>query len=211
MRKMLVVGAAVFSLTGIALADDLFPPPWEGAPGFETSQGWEFDADLLPTYVNNPYGLPTITTDFMSEIWLAGYEGRQGVFFFDAFETVYFDVPNADNDNPRKEVWMQITYFAHDGFPGLSYGIDGWGGEMTGFAGPGIGPLVLQSTPNGDWVYEAIHWFIEPNPAGETITLESFFFEDMYIDQIHIDTICIPEPGTIGLLLVGVVGAMRRR
>lgn len=212
MKCALALLAAFLLFAPAAVADYLNPPPWTD-PGYVTYQGWEFETNLLPTTVNNPFGAPTMTSDYGSEMRIPSFEGRDGVMYFDGWndDWIYIDVPNADNMNPRKEIWMQIVYFAWDGFPGLDYYIDGWGNETTGFAGQGIEPTVLQSTANGAWVYEAVHWYIEPNPEGETITLASSFYEDMYIDQIHIDTICFPEPASLSLLLLGGLAVLRRR
>ena len=213
MRKAVLVLAVVALVAPAAMADYLNDPPWEGTAGLETYQGWEFDTDLGLTTVSNPYGTPTITSDYGSETWIDTFEGRQGLMYFDGWndDWIYIDVPNADNGNPHKEVWLQIVYFAWDGWPGMDYSIDGWGGETTGWGGGSIGPQVLESTANGDWVYEALHWVIDPNPAGETITLASSYYEDMYIDQIHIDTICIPEPASFGLFALAGLALLRRR
>ncbi len=211
MRCFLGVLVIVALLAPAAMAEYLNQPPWQGTGGFETYQGWEFDTDLAATTVDNAYGVPTLDAD-TNGAWVSEFEGRTGLFYFDGW-TDYpeIGIPNADNANPRKEIWLQITYFAWDGFPGMNYYIDGWGGEGTGFAGPGVAPQIVESTANGDWVYEAIHWYIEPNPEGETITLESSFGEDMYIDQLHVDTICIPEPASLGLLALGGLAVLRRR
>jgi hypothetical protein len=94
----------------------------------------------------------------------------------------------------------------------LDLWIEGSGDETTGWAGNGVEATVLQTTASGAWIYEAFHWYIEPNPAAETITLASSYYEDIYIDQIHVDTICVPEPATLSLLaLAGLMVVKRRR
>jgi hypothetical protein len=45
-----------------------------------------------------------------------------------------------------------------------------------------------------------------PNPATEWIVLKG----DIMVDSVSIDTICIPEPATLGLLIGGAVMAIRR-
>ncbi len=212
MRRGLAILGIVSLCAPAALADYLFDPPWlggEGGLGYPTYQGWEFRTDLDPTTVNNPYGVPTLDPG-ATGAWEGVFEGRDGVLRFEWWDEVNIDIPNADHDNPSKEVWFQITYFAFGGFSSLSYDIAGWGGETTAFGGESIGPTILESTAAGDWVYEAVHWVIEPNPHGETITLSSFF-DDIYIDQIHIDTVCIPEPASVVLLAVGALVGLRRR
>lgn len=201
MKRTVVTIVIGLLVSPAALSDYLDQPPWAGTSGFETYQGWEFTNDLNPSVIDNPYGDPVLA----GGTHLSIYEGREGILYYDAFDSITIDIPNANNDNPVKEIWMQVTYYVFFDFPSLSYAIEGSGGESTRFGSGSIDP-----TPLGNgWYYEAVHWIIEPNPAAETITLESFF-DDIYIDQLHIDTICIPEPASLSML-VGLGLLMIRR
>ena len=50
---------------------------------------------------------------------------------------------------------------------------------------------------------------IEPNPTSEMITITVPYCT--VIDQIVVDTICIPEPASMALLALGSVFLLRRR
>ena len=62
---------------------------------------------------------------------------------------------------------------------------------------------------SGPWYTYNYGLTIEPNPTSETVTIT--VPECAVIDQIVVDTICIPEPGTLGLLVLGGLAVLRRR
>ncbi len=62
MRRALLVLTAAALIAPLAMADDLNPPAWRGAPG-STFQHWNFDngpysQPIAPDMVDNPYGSP---------------------------------------------------------------------------------------------------------------------------------------------------------
>ncbi|MHC4646467.1 MAG: PEP-CTERM sorting domain-containing protein [Planctomycetota bacterium] len=63
---------------------------------------------------------------------------------------------------------------------------------------------------DGDYWNITYHIILEPNPASETIWVQPRDCT-LYIDEIVVDTICTPEPGTLLLLGLGGMVLLRRR
>ena len=213
MRKLAAL-AIVALLAPLALADDLNPPPWERITTEGTTfQHWEswFDwyvpgEEYLADTEYNPYGTPAVMDpNGYSEV-LSEYEGRDDVLHVSEGWWLEVMLPNTDTANPVKEVYLQWVWH-WDGLPDYPevydlYGtIDSWEIE------------VLDSYPFAEtegWWYEWIKITIYPNVDFEEIDIWPVN-DDLYIDQLVIDTRCIPEPASLALLGIGGMMLLRRR
>ena len=194
----------LFFLVGVVTANcsavllDLNAPDWRGDDG-TTYQEWDFLTDANPTdpdaYVND-YGTPMLTVGGNYSIWLSedlGYEGVWSVYS-DAMEIC---IPNVDVENPYKEILLQIVYKED-----FLIWTDPRESSLT---------LVDEQLLDEGYTYAAYSIIIEPNPESELIIIRPYLC-GTYIDSLIIDTICVPEPMTIGFLgLGGALLALKRR
>jgi len=157
--------------------------------------------------VFNPYGIPTtaILGNFPGTDWYVSDPfGRDeyGIWVTESWIEVY--VPNTGDTAPGtwKEIILQMT---HDAGALYNYvariSTDPDAKELT----------LLEATllPSG-YMYARWGITIEPNPTGETIYIQPSFCS-LYVDEIVVDTICIPEPATIALLGLGGLILLKRR
>lgn len=199
-----VVGVVALGVSA-AWADDTTPPPWtRGDPG-TTYQKWEFGtSDLTPSpevdYIN-PLGpaVLEVTGSTPFTVWLASDDGREGVWKYEDY--VQIDILNFNEENPYKEIWLQLTYAA-DGGSGLDSLIT---------TSPTSTMELIEKTQVSTLYWHAT-WslIIEPNPQSETIYIQPRDCT-MYLDELVIDTICVPEPLTICLFGLGGLALLRRR
>lgn len=185
-----------------SLADDLLPPSWRGEAN-TTFQMWEFDNDNIPPDLTagwfNPYGTPegNIYDPIGLIDWLPSYDAG-GSVVADGIWKLYagnltLDIPNTLNTAPdsSKEIWLQITYLD----PG------GAGLPLPIIVDPAYDELTRERsiTLDTNFIHDTYKIILRPNPTEETIKLSPVQCQ-LYVDQIVIDTICIPEPATIALL-----------
>jgi len=208
MKKLLVV----LILAGIlfvssALADDLNPPSWRGQAS-TTFQMWEFGDDnpvAVPDVVDNQWGLPTATIvgSFPKTRWMTTDRERQGVWKTNEWIEIF--IPNTDNTAPGtfKEIYLQMTFDAGPGFNALVVTIPD-ADPMT------LEPISVEQIPGSDYSYGIWQIILEPNPTEEMIYIEPTYCE-LYIDEIVIDTRCVPEPTTIALLSLGTLVFLRKK
>ena len=75
-----------------------------------------------------------------------------------------------------------------------------------------VNEIMLEPTgelpPEGtNWIHSAFSMRIYPNPSFEIVRIDG----GIMVDEVVIDTICVPEPRTLGLLGLGVLTSVFRR
>lgn len=121
---------------------------------------------------------------------------------------VTVELPNFVDQLPEKHMRVHLSWLG-DLPPeiveiiGVS-DVDGTGaGSATHVGSSGIGPI----TPAGSYQYH--DWLLEPNPDWESITID--VPEGTELMRVTLDTVSIPEPGTVGLLAAGAGLMLLRR
>ena len=208
MKKLLVAVLATAFLLGFAgslLADDFAPPSWRGIEG-STFQKWEFSTPIsqavAPDVYYNRYGTPLANiVPAPDKEWLESYNGRSGVWPLSGYAE--FTIPNRPIPNPYKDIYIQLTWSR----PPCGITPFVWEKRFEKVA-----TLVSQEQlPETDWYHSVYTIHLEPNPDWEIIRIEG----DIFVDEVVIDTKCVPEPSSLLALLTGAGGLagmfLRRR
>jgi hypothetical protein len=181
-----------------AFADDIQPPWWRGLPG-TTSQMWEFLQPANPALPDGPApgGLPPWPSTKIEVFPLGSWtpfdpaSGRLGVWPLSG--EMWVTVDNYNLPNPVKYMWVQVTWQDMLGYPST-------GPILTGFNPMYATPPGLTAVPPVDlglgWYETTFMWEIRPNPLDEFFILGG----NINVDQLVIDTWCIPEPSALALL-----------
>jgi len=206
MKVITCVMIGLFLAALPAIADDIQPPWWRGQIS-TTSQMWEFLSPGQPTPPDGPApgGQPPLAgtmTYVEGGTWQPTYGGRGGVWYVPEPGAGYMDVWVTNHNPPNlvKMVQVQITWTAEGTTAGpWIYGID---------PPPSLPPTVLAEVPlEGAWKETTFYFEIRPNPAQE----QFFIGGGIMVDELVVDTWCIPEPATLSLLALGGLAAIRRR
>ncbi len=209
--KLVILMVLLGGMFSVVHADDINPPTlWQrGEPG-STFQQWEFSSDNLnpaPDFLDNPNGTPVLTI-YPAHAWEEEWGGHSGVWpLSGALQT---EIPNNRIPNDYKLIQIQLTWSTEVPVPVSPVFIieSDPTGEVTildaetiilGPTGvPGAGP---------DWFHTTYLFEIVPNPNIETITISG----TIMVDELVIDTICVPEPATLSLLGAGSLLLIRRK
>lgn len=206
-------------------ADDFNPPDWRGDP-LSIEAEWDFENgppeyELVPDVTYNTVGGSNGET-------LSGYlthidygtnsyyvddpdgAGPKGAgWYFDGF-VIHID--NWIDLEPYKDIRVQFTAYKET--------IDGQILELGDPTAMGLDvsavPLDSWSVTGGGWDSDGVitwAWLdirIWPNPDREDLWFDTPL-QGVIIDQVYVDTISIPEPATMGLLIVGSLALVRKR
>ncbi len=209
MRKLVVLCVVLsLSCSAFAAISDLNPASWRTTPPGQfttTFQAWSFDDSVNPTapeLVSNDFGVPVLNV--VAGAYMQSYMGHSGIWRYTAMGEIGMYIPNTGNneENTWKEIWLQIIY--SDPY--------GAGFEIPIVTTPGYDSFDRVSSEDlGDgYLLDTYSIIIRPNPPGEelvTFTIQCA----MYVDEIVVDTICIPEPATMMLLSLGGLLVLRKR
>jgi hypothetical protein len=218
MKKLTTIClVCVLSTASIVLADNIIPPSWRGQPGTVTAEwdNWEgYSYMMYPdAWTSNPQLSSTPNAHaYNGASLLPTFNGRTNVIELTGDRQIDFWLPNFDNKNPYKDVWIQVTYFAT---PNQWSSVDA---SVFPYSAEISEPVLITEYPHGDgWFTDVWNLQIYPNPASEFIyvnfTNGLYGIEPSYpayLDQVVIDTIC-PEPTTICLLGLGALSLIRRK
>lgn len=230
-----VVAVCALSLCATAAAEDLVPPNWRGAANTSWVQ-WEFDdpADFqdgvngppfTPDYNDGflPFGEPTLTHipgpgagwHEKQPTWENGgadlYDpaGIVGDGWANLSGELIIELWNDPTPRPRKEVWIQLVWEpqAPGNLPTVQI-TDPLGQETTI---PLVHTTLWETTdPTNPWravYHDVFHLDIFPNPDFEVISIRG----GINVDEVVVDTWCAPEPATMALMGLGLLGLVVRR
>jgi hypothetical protein len=200
---------AVLSASSAATAvvtDEFSPPSWRGQEG-STYQRWDFLTESTtpaPDASSNQFGTPALRVNPVG-VWDQGGGSHLGIWGLSGEIDVY--IPNWPQIRPEKEILIQLTWKAGEAdqspfLPDM---------PIVGVAADVFGSMSMTrqdfSVGQDGWYQSVFDIHLWPNPTKEWITVKG----DILVDQLIIDTICIPEPGTILLLGTGLLTVISRR
>ncbi|MBN1124276.1 MAG: hypothetical protein JXA82_04650 [Sedimentisphaerales bacterium] len=219
----LAVMIAGSALAVVTVEDDLNPAPFRGEAG-TTYQAWSFSTDANPAYADeaiNEYGTPVVEMigNFQetNTVWLDTDLGQQGVWIVDRGSLTGFEgtsdmriyIPNVPVENPLKEIWVQLVYYAQEGGTPNVYVIPEGNFDIS----PVPHMELVEKVEDGEYYYHATFSIQLTEEDGGNPDWEYIYIRprdcQVYIDSVIVETQCIPEP--LSLTLLGLGGLFLRR
>jgi hypothetical protein len=165
-----------------------------------TDQLWLFNTDEVmpvPDVVHNANGQPLLRVDPGPGGWQGGAWSLSG--------EIDVIIPNDPTLRERKEITIELLWA-----PGrLDAFIPDW--PLVGVSAVPMDKMTmsvvndpLAGTIWTQSIYSIVIW---PNPPREWIAIKG----DILVDQLYIETKCVPEPATMGLLGLGGLALLRGR
>jgi len=221
-KLMLIVTIVAFVACQTAYALDLQPPWWRGKWS-TTSQVWEFPQNIHPGDLVRPDGpahggqpplpstelvwypgLPPAPQEYM-DVYVPGvYQGHDigyGVIPLSGIIEVIVDNHDPKPEN-EKWIYIQLTWAPqHPGeFP------------IIHVEDPlNVGPFKLDPFEEvqltNEWTLSKYEIHLPHNPEWEFVKIEG----TINVDELVIDTWCIPEPGGMALIGICLLALMRKR
>lgn len=187
----------------VAAAHDVFVPDWRGLDG-TTYEQWWFGSDVnpaVPEFIDNDYGsaIALIIVGEYGSGWLdnPGLGTQTGMWDIGGSDgQIVLDIDNQPLALDYKQIWLQVTYYQSIGGAPI---VDVPGAQLVSSQTVLIEEDMM---PGMGWYLDQSIWRIEPNPSYEQIILTGNPGGSV-IDQIVVDTYCIPEPASMALLIVG--------
>ena len=190
-----------------AVADNFAPPEYVGNP-LSYHAEWEFASNPFPTdgiprdsesdggpkngeYLYSLAGGTHIDFDDSSDwVWNIA-DGNGGIVNTNRAASFAINTINWVDDEPDKSIRVQITY---QGQAPTVVGATGYEGANS------FGPFAPYSTVNWDSTHLYSDIAMQPNPDWEQI--EVFVPMGTVVDEIVVDSISIPEPSVIVMVLM---------
>jgi hypothetical protein len=198
---MSVIGSA-----SVYINSDLNPPSWRGQDG-STFARWEFSTDVTTTPIwddgLNPYGRTSLEVfPVPGHDWIQELDGAIGVWPLSGRIEVSID--NRKTEGPEK--WIQIQLIWKEKWSVTTPSVSITDDKNVTMAN--IVPTIsIPLTDRPSWTYSVYDVKWQGNPFWEKIDIHN----DIYVDALVIDTICIPEPSTYCILAAGAVFFYRIR
>ena len=216
MTKLILIGILVGLIATPTMATITID--WQNN-NYGTFQRWDFNTtsnqfgtqflDIAPETDQNPYGDPIadvyLTDNYPVQEhsgWYVTHGGASGVIYGHTVD-IDLDIPNIENPDLFKVLQVEVA-FSGDAGNFISASVTSSGTEVD------MGYTIVPGSITG-WSDLTYTWNIYPQPDFETIHLK-FVDSGVNIDYIEVASTCIPAPGAILLVGIGVglVGWLRR-